>query len=145
MRRSVIIVLFLPYALGADSASRAAYEPVLPDMSQPADEVRWPGVRWHTGRRSPGSARSVERVVRKLKAGEMPPVGAPRPDEASLRALAAALSDELDAAARRSPYAGRPVVRRLNRNEYSNAIRDLLGIELPVASELPQGWNRRWI
>jgi hypothetical protein len=79
-----------------------------------------------------------EKVVRKLRAGEMPPAGMPSPDEAASQAFTAALTDEMDAAARRSPFAGRPVVRRLNRNEYSNAIRDLLAIELPVAAELPQ-------
>jgi hypothetical protein len=79
-----------------------------------------------------------EKVVRKLKAGEMPPAGLPRPDQASLTALINGLTGEMDAAARRSPYAGRPVVRRLNRNEYGHAIRDLLAIELPVADELPQ-------
>ena len=68
----------------------------------------------------------------------MPPAGLPRPDEASLTALIDGLTGDMDAAARRSPYAGRPVVRRLNRNEYGNAIRDLLAIELPVAAELPQ-------
>jgi hypothetical protein len=79
-----------------------------------------------------------ERVIRKIKAGEMPPAGMPRPDDASLRALVSGLSNELDAAAHRSLYAGKPVIRRLNRKEYSNAIRDLLAIEPPVAAELPQ-------
>ena len=79
-----------------------------------------------------------EKVVRKLKAGEMPPAGMPRPDEASLRAFSTGLTNDLDAAARAAPYAGRPVIRRLNRIEYANAIRDLLAIELPVAAELPQ-------
>ncbi|MGH9667129.1 MAG: DUF1592 domain-containing protein, partial [Bryobacteraceae bacterium] len=47
------------------------------------------------------------------------------------------LIGDLDAAARKSPYAGRPVIRRLNRLEYANSIRDLLAIEVPVADELP--------
>jgi hypothetical protein len=78
-----------------------------------------------------------EQVVRKLRAGEMPPAGMPAPDAVSVRTLTAGLLSELDAAARRNPYAGRPVVRRLNRSEYTNAIRDLLAIELPVADLLP--------
>ena len=78
-----------------------------------------------------------ERVARKLSDGEMPPPGAPRPDEASLRAFSAALVADLDAAGRRRPYAGREVIRRLNRIEYGNAIRDLLAINLPVANQLP--------
>ncbi|HVW84546.1 MAG TPA: DUF1592 domain-containing protein, partial [Bryobacteraceae bacterium] len=78
-----------------------------------------------------------EKVVRKLQAGEMPPPGAPRPAAEFTRAFVAGLTRNLDAAAQASPYAGRPVIRRLNRLEYSNAIRDLLAIELPVADELP--------
>jgi|SRR5579872_1285697 len=78
-----------------------------------------------------------EKVVRKINAGEMPPAGMPRPDAASLKAFTAGLVNDLDAAALSNPYAGRPVIRRLNRLEYANAIRDLLNIELPVAEELP--------
>lgn len=78
-----------------------------------------------------------EKVARRLEAGEMPPAGMPRPDRNTVRAFSAALTGELDAAARRQPYAGRPVIRRLNRTEYSNAIRDLLAIELPLADQLP--------
>jgi hypothetical protein len=78
-----------------------------------------------------------EKVVRKIEAAEMPPPSVPRPDKASLKAFTAGIVNDLDAAARSKPYAGRPVIRRLNRLEYANAIRDLLAIELPVAEELP--------
>jgi len=78
-----------------------------------------------------------EKVIRKLQAGEMPPAGMPRPPQEVSRAFIASLVHDLDAAARNHPYAGRPVVRRLNRFEYGNAIRDLLHIELPVSDELP--------
>ena len=78
-----------------------------------------------------------EKVVQRLTAGEMPPAGLPRPDAASLTAFTAGLIHDLDEAVRSAPYAGRPVIRRLNRLEYANAIRDLLAIELPVAGELP--------
>jgi hypothetical protein len=78
-----------------------------------------------------------EKVIRKLQAGEMPPPGAPRPSPVALKAFSSGLIQDLDTAARTSPYAGRTVIRRLNRLEYANAIRDLLGIELPVAEELP--------
>ena len=78
-----------------------------------------------------------EKVARKLADGEMPPAGAPRPGAAEMKSFSAALIAELDAAARREPYAGRGVIRRLNRMEYSNAIRDLLAINLPVAGQLP--------
>ena len=78
-----------------------------------------------------------EKVIRRLQAGEMPPAGMPRPDPVALKAFTAALTNDLDADSLKRPYAGRPVIRRLNRLEYSNAIRDLLALELPIAAELP--------
>ncbi len=78
-----------------------------------------------------------ERVVRKLSAGEMPPPGVARPDRGTIDAFRSGLVRELDAAAQRDPYAGRAVIRRLNRLEYANAIRDVLGLEAPVAKTLP--------
>jgi hypothetical protein len=78
-----------------------------------------------------------EKVIRKLQTGDMPPAWLPRPDTALLTAFTGGVIHDLDDAAREAPYAGRPVIRRLNRLEYANAIRDLLAIELPVASELP--------
>jgi Protein of unknown function (DUF1592)/Protein of unknown function (DUF1588)/Protein of unknown function (DUF1587)/Protein of unknown function (DUF1585)/Protein of unknown function (DUF1595)/Planctomycete cytochrome C len=71
-----------------------------------------------------------EKVVTKLRTGEMPPPGRPRPDTATYGAVAAALEHELDAAAAASPQPGRVPVHRLNRSEYTNAIRDLLGVEI---------------
>src|SRR5690606_1904300 len=53
------------------------------------------------------------------------------------RDFSASLIAELDAAARDNPYAGAPVLRRLNRTEYGNAVRDLLAVEFPFATELP--------
>ena len=73
-----------------------------------------------------------ERVIRRLAAGEMPPRGLPRPDADAARAFSGALEAELDAAARRRPYAGRGVIRRLNRTEYANAVADLLAVRLPL-------------
>jgi len=78
-----------------------------------------------------------ENVARKLSSGEMPPAGMPRPDEAVVKAFTAGLIADLDSAAWSVPYAGRPVIRRLNRTEYGNVIRDLLAIELPLADQLP--------
>src|SRR5262249_19739867 len=68
-----------------------------------------------------------EKVVTKLRTGEMPPPGRPRPDAATYHAVAESLERELDAAAAASPHPGRVPVHRLNRSEYANAIRDLLG------------------
>lgn len=78
-----------------------------------------------------------EKVVGKLDSGEMPPAGMPRPDAASAKLFEAGITSDLDSAARQKPYAGRTVVRRLNRVEYTNAIRDLLALELPLTDELP--------
>jgi len=79
-----------------------------------------------------------ERVVRKLRAGMMPPAGRPRPESGVLDDLAAWLEGRLDAAARRRSDPGRPAaVHRLNRAEYRNAVRDLLAVEVAVEDLLP--------
>jgi mono/diheme cytochrome c family protein len=78
-----------------------------------------------------------EKVIRKVRAGMMPPAGVPRPDEATKRALISRLEGVLDNAAKARPNPGRPLVHRLNRAEYANAIRDLLAVELDVSSMLP--------
>src|SRR5580765_4128218 len=69
-----------------------------------------------------------EKVIRKLRTGAMPPAGAPRPDKTQSDALAAWLQNALDQYAAAHPRPGRPSVHRLNRTEYANSIRDLLGI-----------------
>ena len=72
----------------------------------------------------------MEKMVRMLRTGSMPPAGARRPDDSVLDALAGWLESSLDQHAATSPDPGRPVVRRLNRTEYTNAVRDLLGLEI---------------
>ena len=71
-----------------------------------------------------------EKVARKLRTREMPPPGAPRPDDAAYRSLVATLETTLDAAAEAAPNPGRVPVHRLNRTEYTNAVRDLLALEV---------------
>jgi mono/diheme cytochrome c family protein len=78
-----------------------------------------------------------EKIVTKLRTGEMPPPGRPRPDAATYRALAAAIESDLDASAAAAPHPGRVPVHRLNRIEYTNAIRDLLGLEIDGRALLP--------
>ena len=78
-----------------------------------------------------------ERVVRKLQTRAMPPPGVRRPDEATYQTLVAALTSELDRAAADSPNPGRPMLRRMNRAEYANAIRDLLALEIDPTVLLP--------
>jgi mono/diheme cytochrome c family protein len=79
----------------------------------------------------------AEKMVRKLRAGMMPPAGAKRPDEASLLALATTLETELDAAAAANPNPGRRPFQRLNRAEYERSVHDLLGLDIDVAPFLP--------
>jgi hypothetical protein len=79
-----------------------------------------------------------EKVVRKLAARQMPPVGKPRPDERTYQTFVAALEAALDRAAAAHPNPGRtPTLRRLNRTEYQNAIHDLLAVDVDAAALLP--------
>ena len=79
-----------------------------------------------------------EKVIRKLRARHMPPVGKPRPDDATYDAVIASLETALDRAAAATPNPGRTAtIRRLTRTEYQNAIRDLLALDVDVASLLP--------
>lgn len=85
----------------------------------------------------PAQAEVWEKVVRKLQAGLMPPPGARRPDAETYHGLTSWLEAQLDQAAEARPYAGRPVLHRLNRSEYANAIRDLLSLDIDAAALLP--------
>jgi mono/diheme cytochrome c family protein len=79
-----------------------------------------------------------EKVVRKLHTGVMPPPNVPQPSAADRRAMLAWLETSLDAAAAAKPNPGRTeTLRRLNRTEYQNAIRDLLALDIDAASLLP--------
>ena len=81
-----------------------------------------------------------EKVVRKLRASAMPPAGMPRPDLATYNSFAAYLEATLDRAAAAKPNPGRPAIRRFNRAEYTNAIRDLLAVDtdaVDIRSRLP--------
>ncbi|HEY7449464.1 MAG TPA: DUF1592 domain-containing protein [Vicinamibacterales bacterium] len=82
-------------------------------------------------------AETWEKVVRKIKTGMMPPTGARRPDRAALDAFASELELRLDRAAVAGANLGTPALHRLNRTEYANAIRDLLGIDIDVTTLLP--------
>jgi mono/diheme cytochrome c family protein len=85
----------------------------------------------------PAQAEIWEKVAAKLRTGEMPPAGAPRPAATAGRALATWVEATLDRAAAANPNPGRPAIHRLNRVEYANAIRDLLALEVDSRSLLP--------
>src|SRR5262249_41134661 len=78
------------------------------------------------------------KVVRKLRGRLMPPVGLPRPDDATYEGLTSWLESELDTFAAAHPNPGRTeTFRRLNRTEYQNAVRDLLAIDMDVSGVVP--------
>ena len=78
-----------------------------------------------------------EKVIRKLRVGVMPPFGQPRPDAATRETFVSWLEGGVDRAAAAVPNASRPFIHRLNRLEYSNAVRDLLALEIDGSSLLP--------
>ena len=79
-----------------------------------------------------------EKVVRKLRTRAMPPLPRPRPEEADYDQFIAYLEGALDGHAASQPAPGRrPAVHRLNRTEYANAVRDLLGIAIDERATLP--------
>src|SRR5256885_360910 len=78
----------------------------------------------------------AEKMIRKLRAGQMPPPGSRRPDETSLARLADALEAQVDARAADAPP-GRRTFQRLNRAEYSRSVHDLLALDADAGSYLP--------
>jgi mono/diheme cytochrome c family protein len=85
----------------------------------------------------PQDAKIWEQAVRKLRGGMMPPPGHKRPDNAAVKNLVSYLENTLDDASNH-PNPGRVPMSRLNRREYANAVRDLIGIDVDGAAWLPQ-------
>jgi mono/diheme cytochrome c family protein len=86
----------------------------------------------------PGAdAATWERVVKKLGVGAMPPLGSPTPGHEELTRFRSSLIVSLDQAALKKNNPGRKVLHRLNRTEYANAVRDLLGVTVDVGDLLP--------
>jgi mono/diheme cytochrome c family protein len=88
---------------------------------------------------NPGEQAAIwEKVVRKLRAGVMPPAGRPRPDPAATKSFLSWLEGELDSfAATHTDPGEHELFHRLNRTEYQNAIRDLLDLEINASEYLP--------
>ena len=80
---------------------------------------------------------TAEKMIRKLRAGMMPPPGARRPEPEVLQGLAASMEERIDAAAAHSPNPGRRTFQRLNRAEYERAVHVLLGLEIDASAYLP--------
>jgi hypothetical protein len=85
----------------------------------------------------PGDAVTWEKVIKKVRAGMMPPAGMPRPTPAVLNGFVAHLENTIDKATFAAPPLRRATLHRLNRAEYGNVIRDLLGVELDMSTLLP--------
>ena len=83
------------------------------------------------------NAAVAEKMIRKLRAGMMPPPGARRPDEAALATLAETLEARIDARAATRPSPGWRPFQRLNRAEYQRAVKDLLDVDVDVTAFLP--------
>ena len=79
----------------------------------------------------------VEKMIRKLRAGMMPPRGVRRPDESVMQAMVVELETTMDEAAKENPNPGGRTFQRLNQAEYTAAVKDLLGIEVDVSAFLP--------
>ena len=78
-----------------------------------------------------------EKILRKVKTGEMPPVGFPKPAPAVASRFTAWAETELDRLAAQRPDPGRVTAHRLNRTEYNNAVRDLLAVDFTPADDFP--------
>src|SRR5689334_18938186 len=83
------------------------------------------------------NAEVAERMIRKLRAGMMPPPGARRPDADVLQAFATSLETKIDAAAAVSPNPGHRVFQRLSRAEYARSVHELLDVDVDVNAFLP--------
>ena len=82
-------------------------------------------------------AETWEKVVRKVRAGMMPPAGAKRPERAALEGFVGSIENAIDHAAASTVNPGRAPLHRMNRAEYQNAIRDLLALEVDSSTLLP--------
>ena len=83
-------------------------------------------------------AEEWEKILRRASLGEMPPRDKPQPDASARAAFVTWLESSRDAYAAAHPDPGRATIRRLNRVEYANAVRDLLGLKVDISRELPQ-------
>ncbi len=83
------------------------------------------------------NAKQTEVVIQKLRSGMMPPAGAKRPERAALDGFASALETRVDTVAAARPHSKAPELHRINRREYRNSVRDLLGVDIDVTSMLP--------
>jgi hypothetical protein len=134
--RSTAAVVFLAATAGTGAAQTPAINQFC--LGCHNAKVRTGGLALDTVSDVSRNPEEWEKVVRKLSARVMPPIGLPRPDERTYNVLLSSLETTLDNAAHAHPNPGRTdTFRRLNRTEYQNAIRDLLSLDVDVAALLP--------
>src|SRR5438128_5140268 len=143
------LILSAGLLLGADSAPRSAagfektVQPVLAKTCAPCHNEKITSGGLNLGPYSaPGSIAQHrddwQKILQKIRTGEMPPRGVPRPSATQVDALVKFVSGEFEKADRSmKPDPGRVTARRLNRNEYSNTIRDLLAVEFHAEKDFP--------
>src|SRR6202012_3051554 len=85
----------------------------------------------------PANQATWEKILRRLSLGEMPPKGMPRPPKEQITQFTSWLAKSLDDQAAAHPDPGHATVRRMNRVEYANAVRDLLAMDVDFSKELP--------
>jgi hypothetical protein len=128
---------------GADGGFEKAVQPVLTKTCAPCHNEQLASGGLNLG--PFGRSASIteyregwEKILRKLRSGEMPPPGVPRPAAPQIDALVRFVRGEFEKADRNvKPDPGRVTARRLNRNEYANTIRDLLGVEFRADQDFP--------
>ena len=121
-------------------SERIVSRPVEPDENQQITQLRNVGLTLDTEDVTNVAANPEvwEKVVRKLRVGAMPPPPRPRPDQATYDGFRVWLESELDTAAAVNPDPGRTLAfHRLNRTEYRNVVRDLLGLDIDVSELIP--------
>jgi mono/diheme cytochrome c family protein len=131
----------VPRTSAADAGDPAQYRALFDQycVSCHNDRLKTAGLSLQSVDLAQPSARAdiFEKVIRKVHGGMMPPAGLPRPDKATADGLVTALRTSLDKTAAAHPWPGRPLLQRLNRTEYANAIRDLLALDVDVSTLLP--------
>lgn len=148
-------VIAFAAAMMADSAPAAADPaPTPPGMAEASERMlKQYCVGCHGGGRAMGSftidglqgadlatgenAERWEKVLRRVGLGEMPPKNLPRPSADEIHNITTWINNSRAAFVANHPDPGRTVLRRLNRVEYANAVRDLLSYDLDVSAELP--------
>jgi mono/diheme cytochrome c family protein len=143
VRAGGVAALLLGVASAADTGFDKTVRPVLAKSCAPChNEALASGGLNVSAFTQPGSIaehrQGWERILRKIRKGEMPPQGVPRPPEAQMNALVKFVQAEFERADRNvKPDPGRVTARRLNRSEYTNTIRDLLAVEFRAEKDFP--------